>query len=251
MYIYEMMVVGKPVLETAFSFFLFHTWDFPSFFIVQQRTSFSFLTNMDWIVFLIGLLFHLTFAQDDLSNHGYEDKADTYFAYNIHTFDNCESATKCPMLRKIIRQEAIENLHVCNLNKTTKPPCPILEDNICICVKDKDCQEIYDILDREDYDMDEVLNVKNDFQKCGYESSIPRYCCPYPVKQCRTSMNSTHNPNMPCLFPYTYNGKKYNQCATLTKNSKVFKNICATKRKDGFEIGDFGFCSDECNVDGK
>ena len=96
---------------------------------------------MDCIGFLIGLLFHLTLAHDDLSNHGYEDKADTYFAYNVHTSDNCESAIECPMLRKIIRPEAVENLHVCNLNKTTKPPCPIPEDNICICVKDKDCQE--------------------------------------------------------------------------------------------------------------
>ena len=203
---------------------------------------------MDWIGFLIGLLFPLTFAQDD---HLYKDMVDTYFAYHIFPYENCESATECPLLRKIIRPESIENIHVCNLNETIRPTCPLPNDDVCICVKDVDCKEIYEILDRKDYDMEEVLNVKNDFQNCGYDDFKPKYCCPYPVKQCNTRKDSPRNANTPCLFPFIYDGKKYHQCADLTVNSKGYENICATKRDDGFEMADFGYCGDECDIDRK
>ena len=204
---------------------------------------------MSWICLFIGLLFHRTFAQDDLSDHGYryKDKEDSYFTYHIRPYENCDSATECPLLKKIVRQESIEQVFVCHLNDTITPPCPLPEDNICVCVKDTDCQEIYDILDRKDYDMEEIHNVKNNFQKCGFDGDRPKYCCPYSVKQCKTSTDSMRNPNTDCMFPFMYEGNEYYQCADLTVASQNYKNICATKRRNGFEIADWGYCSEECN----
>ena len=107
---------------------------------------------MGWIGFYIGLLFHLAFGQDDLSNHGYNNTANTYFTYHIYPFENCDSAIKCPLLTNILRKESMENVNVCHMNETIIPPCPKPKHNICVCVKEVDCHEIYDILDPKNTD---------------------------------------------------------------------------------------------------
>ena len=137
---------------------------------------------MAWIGFFLVLLFHPAIGQDDMSNHGYNDSANTYFTYHKFPYENCESATQCSLLKKIVRPETIENVFVCHLSDTITPRCPIPEDNICVCVRDRDCQEIYDILDRKNSTkaIQKIHDVKNEYQNCGFEDFVPKYCCPYP-----------------------------------------------------------------------
>ena len=152
---------------------------FPKQVYCLMKTCFSLPPKMGWIGFFIGLLFHLAFCQDNLTNHGYNDSANTYFTYHKFSYENCESATKCPLMTKILRNESMENVLVCHMNETIIPLCPIPEDNICICVKEGDCQEIHDILDPKNTDMQKKHDVNKNYQSCGFEDSIPKYCCPY------------------------------------------------------------------------
>ena len=71
------------------------------------------------------------------------------------------------------------------------------------------------------------------------------------VKQCKTRADDKRNPNTDCKFPFTFDGKEYNQCTDITINSKKYINICATERTEEFKIADWGYCSDECNKEGK
>ena len=67
---------------------------------------------------------------------------------------------------------------VCTLDETiSSPSCPLPKDNVCVCVKDIDCQEIYDRFISKDQSL--IRKVKNEFQSCGFESGSPKYCCPY------------------------------------------------------------------------
>ena len=62
-----------------------------------------------------------------------------------------------------MRQETIENLFVCTLDETISfPPCPLPKDNVCVCVKDADCQTIYDRFISQDQSL--IRSVKIDFQ---------------------------------------------------------------------------------------
>ena len=115
------------------------------------------------------------------SRNQYNDHSNTYFTYKPLEYENCTKASECDLVNEIVRQETIENLSVCTLDKTISSHlCPLPKDNVCVCVKDIDCQEIYDRFTSQDQSL--IRTVKSDFQSCGFENGSPKYCCPYPNK---------------------------------------------------------------------
>ena len=69
-------------------------------------------------------------------------------------------------------------MHVCTLDKQINTPsCPLPLENVCVCVKDTDCQEIYDIFMARNQSL--IRKVKHNYQFCGTEGGSPKYCCPY------------------------------------------------------------------------
>lgn len=66
-------------------------------------------------------------------------------------------------------------------------------------------------------------------------------------QDCRTEQgNNWDQKNVPCQFPFKYNGKEYYTCANMEFNGKQFQNYCATKLKNGNEIAGIGKCGPNC-----
>ena len=154
----------------------------PMYFQAQQ-------TMVTFVVICFSLLVDFSRSLSITSSRNqYNDHSNTYFTYEPLEFENCTKASECELVNSILRQETIENLSVCTLDETiTSPPCPVPKDNVCVCVKDVDCQEIYDRFTNQDQSL--IRTVKNDFQSCGFENGAPKYCCPYP--------NQTQDPVPP------------------------------------------------------
>ena len=64
--------------------------------------------------------------------------------------------------------------------------------------------------------------------------------------QCKTSSDSSKNPNKVCLFPFIFKGTTYTKCADLTTDFDILKNVCATEYGDGINIKSYGTCSEAC-----
>ena len=112
------------------------------------------------------------------SNIDYDVNSNTYFSYKPLDYENCRSASDCDFTKDITRKETIKDFSICTLEETSElPSCPYPEDNVCVCIKDTDCLEIYDILAGDDQSL--KRSVKKNYQKCGFEESSPKYCCPY------------------------------------------------------------------------
>ena len=112
------------------------------------------------------------------SRNQYDDHSNTYFTYEPLEFENCKKASECELVNEIVHEETIDNLSVCTLDETiTSPPCPLPKENVCVCVKDVDCQEIYDRFTSQDQSL--IRTVRSDFRSCGFENGAPKYCCPY------------------------------------------------------------------------
>ena len=70
-------------------------------------------------------------------------------------------------------------------------------------------------------------------------------------KTCKTDAKRTpfnQNPNQECIFPFSYEGKQYQKCSTISTAGVNLNNICATKTqgKDN-ELLEFGVCSKACD----
>ena len=66
--------------------------------------------------------------------------------------------------------------------------------------------------------------------------------------QCKTSSDSSKNPNKVCLFPFIYEGTTYTKCTALDLGlGNIIKNVCATEyHDDGITIKSYGTCSEAC-----
>ena len=66
-------------------------------------------------------------------------------------------------------------------------------------------------------------------------------------QDCRTEQgNNWDQKNVPCKFPFNYNGKEYYTCTNMEFNGKQFQDYCATKLKNGNEIAGIGKCGPNC-----
>ena len=108
------------------------------------------------------LLFHFShcLTLPPLKNQ-YDSNSNTFFTYTPYEIENCKKASECELVNSVVRKEKIENLFVCNLDDTISSPCPLSKDNVCICVKDADCQIIYNRFISQDQSL--IRSVKNDF----------------------------------------------------------------------------------------
>ena len=60
--------------------------------------------------------------------------------------------------------------------------------------------------------------------------------------QCKTRLRGGGVRGVPCVFPFTYRGKKYTSCKKLG-----WRSWCATKTRNGKYIrGNWGFCNKDC-----
>jgi len=70
-------------------------------------------------------------------------------------------------------------------------------------------------------------------------------------KTCKTDAKETlfnPRPDQECIFPFSYEGKRYQKCSTISIAGLNLNNICATKTqgKDN-ELLEFGVCSKACD----
>ena len=52
--------------------------------------------------------------------------------------------------------------------------CPNFEDGVCLCTKVTDCVPTNDLVKQRKF------NELKDFEFCGFDKKIPKYCCPLP-----------------------------------------------------------------------
>ena len=62
---------------------------------------------------------------------------------------------------------------------------------------------------------------------------------PTATGQCKTTNG------VPCVFPFTYNGKKYHACKTWWESKG--SSWCATKTENGKYLGIWGWCNKDCS----
>ena len=82
----------------------------------------------------------------------------------------------------------------------------------------------------------------------SYENYLYNFVPDEGPKECKTRADSKFDPNKPCKFPFTFEGKTYDKCVDLTIKSKTYEDVCATayKSNQGIEIGGLGTCREEC-----
>ena len=71
-------------------------------------------------------------------------------------------------------------------------------------------------------------------------------------KTCKTTGPSIFNPNpaKECIFPFTFDGKKYDKCSEISTSEGTLNNICATETKgENDELKEYGVCSKDCNFE--
>ena len=67
------------------------------------------------------------------------------------------------------------------------------------------------------------------------------------MQECITIGGGDGNEGKKCIFPFKYNGKKFNHCISKTKNDKPW---CSTKVSKGqhhvAQAGNWGYCGPSC-----
>ena len=70
-------------------------------------------------------------------------------------------------------------------------------------------------------------------------------------KTCKTDAKPTlfnPHPDQECIFPFSYEGKQYQKCSTISTAGGILNNICATKTHgEDNELLEFGMCSKACD----
>ena len=95
--------------------------------------------------------------------------------------ENCVSALLCEDLKQVISLEALKVLSFCDDKKIIKnendgfKKCPNFEDiDVCLCTKVTDCVPLNDLIKQRRF------NELKNFESCGFDKKIPKYCCPLP-----------------------------------------------------------------------
>ena len=90
--------------------------------------------------------------------------------------EKCVSALNCEDLKPVISIEALKVLSFCDesIKNENDFKCPNFEDEICLCTKVTDCVPLNDLVKQRKF------NELKDFEFCGFDKKIPKYCCPLP-----------------------------------------------------------------------
>ena len=96
---------------------------------------------------------------------------------NSKASEKCVSALNCESLKPLITIEALEVLSICDesVEDENDSKCPTnFEHGTCLCTKVTDCVPLNELIKQRKF------NELKDFERCGFDKKIPKYCCPLP-----------------------------------------------------------------------